>query len=69
MQMATKMVNCHDSLSGETFAVRDGENIVQRIADYIRDGIDADSGTVAYRVRTDDGRFFAGKVCVEDETA
>lgn len=44
--------HCADRLSGERFEVRgrDESDIGQAVEDYIRDGIDTDTGTVAYDV-------------------
>lgn len=55
---------CLDRPSGERFSVPAGDDtaIVAAIEEYIRAGIDGDTGTVAYDVETDDGRHFAGLV-------
>lgn len=62
--MSAQMIECRDSLSGEEFEVADGSDaeVEASIVEYIRDGIDSDSGTVEYRVTTSDGRYFGGEV-------
>ena len=57
-------IACHDSLSGERFAVPDGDDaaVESAIRSYILDGLDHDSGVVEYRVETSDGRSFSGVV-------
>jgi hypothetical protein len=44
--------NCHDRCSGERFEVHgsDEDAIRQEVEAYIRDGIDADTGSVDYDV-------------------
>lgn len=44
--------HCYDSLSGESFEVNgsDEDEIIVAVEDYIRDGIDSDTGSVGYDV-------------------
>lgn len=46
------MWHCYDGLSGERFEVHgdDEETVREAVEDYIRDGIDADTGAVGYDV-------------------
>ena len=48
---------CHDQISGERFSVHvdDVDELEDAVEEYIRDGIDADTGSVAYDVVATDG--------------
>jgi len=52
---------CHDKLSGENFDIQ-GEDIRSEIEQWVRDGIDSDSGIIAYNVDVDNGENYAGEV-------
>lgn len=59
--MSAKLM-CVDRMSGEKFAVDADGDIRDQIEAYIRDGIDGDTGAVAYDVRCDDGSAYEGEV-------
>ena len=50
-------MKCDDKMSGETFEIA-GKDIATEIEQWILDGIDSDSGPVAYDVDTENGENY-----------
>jgi hypothetical protein len=58
--VGASVIECRDSLSGESFSVADDDSIEDSIRQNIADGLCVGE-TVEYDVTTDDGRNFFGK--------
>lgn len=59
-------MKCRDLLSEELFEI-DGDDVVAEIEQWVRDGIDADSGVTDYYVLTEDGEIYRGEVDPSDD--
>lgn len=54
-------MKCYDKMSGEVFEIP-GLDCQTEIEQWVRDGIDEDTGIVGYDVDTDDGENYTGEV-------